>query len=114
MKGVSYVLARLTYYETSRDMLSQLDITSGQFIRCFDTDDIFYDVNNITRIRTSRVQVVPEEDDRVNIQAPDNNILYIVLETKSFYRFGNGDWRLVSDSEEITDIIQNGYDGKAE
>lgn len=105
MKGVSYVLARLTYYETSRDMLSQLDITSGQFIRCFDTDDIFYDVNNITRIRTSRVQVVPEEDDRVDIQAPEKNILYIVLETKSFYRFSNGDWRLVSNSEDITDII---------
>lgn len=105
MKGVSYVLARLTYYETSRDMLSQLDITSGQFVRCFDTDDIFYDVNNITRIRTSRVQVVPEEDDRVDIQAPEKNILYIVLETKSFYRFSNGDWRLVSNSEDITDII---------
>lgn len=98
-------MATLIYKETTRDQLSQLAIQSGQIIRCYDTSEIFYDVTNSTRIKTTKVQLLSTEDDRVALEDPNDVTLYITIDSKSFYRYLYDEWKTVSDSSDIVDII---------
>ena len=97
-------MALLVYRETTKSQLSQLAISTGQVIRCLDTADIYFDATMVTRLRTRRTQLLRTEDERVNLENPQDDILYITLDSKSFYRYKYS-WRLVTETDEITDII---------
>lgn len=97
-------MALLVYQETTRDQLSQLAIYVGQVIRCLDTTDAYFDATMATRIKTNRIQFVDTEDDRIAIDSPRNDVLYVTLDSKSFYRFSVA-WKLVTETDEIVDII---------
>lgn len=105
LKGVELILAKLLYKETTRSFLSQLDVSAGQIIRCTDTEEVYFDPTNLIRVKTSRTQLIEDEDTRTAMTDMNKEILYIVLETKAFYRYRSSDWALVTKTSDITDII---------
>jgi hypothetical protein len=84
--------------------LSQCQVENGQLIFVSDTRRIYLDFNNI-RTEYSQFIILGKESDRVNYLTPITSF-YFIKETKTFWRYEDGEWvQLTSQPKETVVFI---------
>lgn len=105
-------MAIVNNIETIKASLNKIPIKAGQQIFCSDTAEIYHDGHDGMRKQISDIIKLNTEADRIDILAPLNNKLYLVLETNTLYRY-SGNWiqlnnnHIVSFSKNTVTISSN-------
>lgn len=107
-------LIEIDYYEGYEKLLSKYPMKSGQVIKCSITPDkdyeekidlIYIDINSSSRLNTENIIFLNTEDDRVQLEEPQESKLYVTLDTKTFYINQYKNWVVVSNINNIKHIF---------
>lgn len=97
--------AIVKFVSTVDSKLSQCQVENGQLIFVSDTRRIYLDFNNI-RTEYSQFIILGKESDRVNYLTPITSF-YFIKETKTFWRYENGEWVLLTSPPKETVVFIN-------
>ena len=98
-------MAVLFISRSSRSSISSQSIINGQITICDDSKEIFYDNGNTVRVLTDSITTIATENDRITMQSPKENMVYIVNESNTIYRYRDGVWSTIIRSDEIADLV---------
>ena len=91
-------------------LINNIAINAGQFIYCLDTKEVYYDDNSsgeVNRIALANTTQLNIENERLSIESPDSNMIYIVVSTNKLYRYTTDGWIELTDSDDCKDLIYN-------
>lgn len=91
--------------EATRSEISSIPIIYGQFTIAVDTMEFFYDNGQSTRLLSSSIRSIDTENERKTMSSPEEDICYIVLESKNVYRYAMNSWVMLRYTYEVNDIL---------
>ena len=86
----------VTYIETIKDVMYDVEIQYGQIIHVVDTNETFFDTEELNRIILDNVIYLNKEEELNLLSRPLTNRVYIVKETATPYRY-EGTWYKIKD-----------------
>lgn len=89
-------MALLKTIEVIYSRLSEVPVVHGQLIFCTDTNDIFMDSFEGTRVHMSDVIKLKTESEREALFVPLIGKIYLVEETNKLYKHNGTDWETIS------------------
>lgn len=90
----------VTYIETIKDVMYDVEIQYGQIIHAVDTNETFFDTEELNRIVLDNVIYLNKEEELNLLSRPLTNRVYIVKETATPYRY-EGTWYKIKDGNSL-------------
>lgn len=90
----------VTYIETIKDVMYDVEIQYGQIIHAVDTNETFFDTEELNRIILDNVIYLNKEEELNLLSRPLTNRVYIVKETATPYRY-EGTWYKIKDGNSL-------------
>lgn len=99
-------MADLAYISTSKTVLPEIPIVSGQVIQAADVNESYYDSDIGIRTQFTNVSYIYTEEDRQAFSNPQEGRLYIVTSTAKLYKYKLVvGWVRITNTSEMYDII---------
>lgn len=96
-------MALLKTIEVIYSRLSEVPISHGQVIFCTDTNDIFLDSSDGSRVHMTDVIKLKTEEEREALFVPLIGKIYLVEETNKLYKHNGAEWETISIDISIDD-----------
>lgn len=90
----------VTYIETIKDVMYDVEIKYGQIVHTIDTNETFFDTEELNRIVLDNVIYLNKEEELNLLSRPLTNRVYIVKETATPYRY-EGTWYKIKDGNSL-------------
>lgn len=90
----------VNYIETIKDVIYDVEIKYGQIVHAIDTNETFFDTEELNRIVLDNIIYLNKEEELNLIARPLTNRVYIVKETATPYRY-EGTWYKIKDGNSL-------------